>query len=315
MIRFAQETGSNRAVARWWAGLLPMVVVPFGVLAATFAMGCGEGDPRCLFGCECRSSADCNDAQECTRDLCADVNGVPMCDHPPEARGLVCNDGGGRVCDGAGTCVECNEASDCPDDGKECTQDLCETVNGIPRCDYPAEERGASCSSGGGRVCDGAGTCVECSQASDCPDDGDVCTVATCEGMSCGERIVSCPPVLTGSEHEILAVNLEVNPCPGSPGRTHWRLGVDYEDVNGDVTSSGTLLFATICSVENPTNCDELEQTPVLSGNGFRGSADSFWCTTFDQFTAFDYAVTIRDAADNESNSVTGRLPRPPGAN
>ena len=51
-----------------------------------------------------------NDNKECTDDSCS--NGTPV--FTPKASGVACTQGGGHFCDGAGHCVECLAATDCP---------------------------------------------------------------------------------------------------------------------------------------------------------------------------------------------------------
>jgi hypothetical protein len=83
-----------------------------------------------------------------------------------------------------GICVpnaQCSVAGDCPDDGNECTDAVCDA--------------GTCGTSDNTNVCDGgngtcsAGVCVpdaECSVPGDCPDDGNECTDAVCDAGACG---------------------------------------------------------------------------------------------------------------------------------
>jgi len=91
---------------------------------------------------------------------------------------------GAGTCDGQGTCVpsvECSVPGDCPDDGNECTDAVCDA--------------GTCGTSNNTNVCDGengtcsAGVCVpnaECSAPGDCPDDGNECTDPVCDAGACG---------------------------------------------------------------------------------------------------------------------------------
>jgi len=83
-----------------------------------------------------------------------------------------------------GICVpnpECSTAADCPDDGNECTDALCDagtcgSSNNTNVCD------------GGAGTCDGAGVCVpnaECAVPGDCTDDGNECTDPVCNAGVC----------------------------------------------------------------------------------------------------------------------------------
>src|SRR5204862_488216 len=59
------------------------------------------------------------DGNPCTDDAC--FGGVPF--NPPAAAATSC--GGSNVCDGAGQCVGCNVATDCPGVDTECAQRAC----------------------------------------------------------------------------------------------------------------------------------------------------------------------------------------------
>jgi hypothetical protein len=90
----------------------------------------------------------------CTANACEAQTPLPdttVCD-------LVGVDDG--VCDGLGTCVECNLAADCPDDSEQCTSapmctaNACEAQTPLPDttvCDLVGVDDG---------LCDGLGACV-----------------------------------------------------------------------------------------------------------------------------------------------------------
>ncbi len=175
-----------------------------------------------------------DDSNQCTVDEC--VDGLPQTSSAPV--GTSCTEGGGRVCDGAGACVGCVGASDCPGednecatrtcvafacgvsfaaagvpvaaqaegdcrqavcdgqgrvvdipddadlptDGRQCTDDVC--AAGVPF--NPPFPGGTACSEDGGVLCDGAGTCVECLSATDCPGEDEECTFRDCWQNVCG---------------------------------------------------------------------------------------------------------------------------------
>lgn len=114
------------------------------------------------------------DALECTLDQC--VGGVPL--HPPAPKNAACSEGAGSFCDGAGSCVECNDATQCSAPG-DCATRAC-TSNA---CVFTNKTEGTSCGASG--VCDGSGVCVGCTKPSDCPDPGD-CQHPTCASNTCG---------------------------------------------------------------------------------------------------------------------------------
>lgn len=86
-------------------------------------------------------------------------------------------------CDGSGNIVNVADNSDLPtDDGNQCTSEAC--VNGTPS--HPAQPINSACNQGGGNVCDGAGNCVQCTSAAQCPGTDTECQQRTCSGFVCG---------------------------------------------------------------------------------------------------------------------------------
>jgi hypothetical protein len=103
------------------------------------------------------------DSNPCTKDLC---NGTTPT-HPPEDPGTACSVGGGKKCDGAGSCVACLAPADCANPaGFPCVtatcgnNHQCGTSNASPDTSCG---QGPSCSSGMGHLqdkCNGSGACV-----------------------------------------------------------------------------------------------------------------------------------------------------------
>jgi len=123
---------------------------------------------------------DCTSANDCVQDgTCDPASGecVPGDNEPADT---ACADG---VCDGAGACVECNDAGQCADDGNDCTAAACEGN----QCGQTTVMDGTVCDfMGGDGICE-AGTCVEapaCISPGDC-DDGNVCTTDDCVDGEC----------------------------------------------------------------------------------------------------------------------------------
>lgn len=125
-------------------------------------------------GEECLSDSDCDDGNLC--------NGTETCDLVAGCQlgtPLNCNDG--NVCNGAETC---NSASGCQsgtalgcDDGNSCTDDSCHPATGcVTEPNTDACEDGNACTTND--TC-ADGECVGGAPAN-C-DDGDVCTIDTCE--------------------------------------------------------------------------------------------------------------------------------------
>lgn len=142
----------------------------------------------------------CPEPNQCQNDdsIC-DLSDGSCNPHSNKLAGTACNEPGGRVCDGQGSCVGCNVDADC-DDGNECNgSDYCRlsdrTCHGgsIPFCDdfnectvngcdpatgcfYANVPDGVSCSAGTG-TCQ-SGECIVscrfcCLLRSSCVDNGD----------------------------------------------------------------------------------------------------------------------------------------------
>ena len=87
-----------------------------------------------------------------------------------------------NVCDAAGNIVPITDAADVFVDGKACTSDVC--TNGV--AENPPLGAGAACSQNGGKLCDGAGTCVQCLSDGDCDASHDTaCNKFRCRSAAC----------------------------------------------------------------------------------------------------------------------------------
>lgn len=167
---------------------------------------CCEGADTCE--AECCGDPDCNDNNLCTTDMCNlgvcvnspvicidnDVfcDGSEVCDLSNGmcvSTGTPCSDPTGLCCEGTDTCVtECCADQDCPDDGNECTDEVCSA--GV--CIHPPVMDGTVCNGAPVGDCDSQDTC----QAGVCVDQitpsGTVCRLVAgdcdveefCDGVS-----------------------------------------------------------------------------------------------------------------------------------
>jgi hypothetical protein len=123
----------------------------------------------------CAQPSDCPDTgSECVLPVCTDST----CGTEHAAEGVSCNLGE-DVCDGDGSCVDCNETADCDRaDEETCVDHVClspECING--QIDPP--ETDVDC---GG--IDQGGRCPPCENGDDCSADGD-CESLNCESDTC----------------------------------------------------------------------------------------------------------------------------------
>jgi hypothetical protein len=131
-----------------------------------------NGSGACV---ECNGAGQCpSDANECTAASCAGG----QCGQANVADGTPCNDNTGAC--SAGVCmsndlcigVDCTSSNQCVDDG------TCNPATGT--CTAGANKAtDTPCTEGGGSVCDGAGSCVECNNDEQCSG-SDVCTDNAC---------------------------------------------------------------------------------------------------------------------------------------
>jgi hypothetical protein len=130
-----------------------------------------------------------DDGMECTSEACN--MGVPV--HPPRPIDTPCTEGGGAFCDGAGACVECNNASQCTGAG------VCQTNACVSKmCVVNNEPTGTPCSGG---FCNPSQACVECTSDTHCGAD-EFCDTTiwtcTCKPKDCGDLGATCGVHLDG---------------------------------------------------------------------------------------------------------------------
>lgn len=104
-------------------------------------------------------AVDCASDNQCAvEDVCDPFNGACV-GGSNEPRGTTCDQDGGTVCDGQGSCVECVQHAGCADDGNQCTSPpLCVNDQCEPQGNQPP---GALCNQDGGNRCDGNGNCID----------------------------------------------------------------------------------------------------------------------------------------------------------
>jgi hypothetical protein len=255
-----------------------------------------------------------DDGNQCTDEVCN--AGVPS--HPAKAVDTACNQNGGTVCSAAGSCVQCNAASQCPgsdtacqtrtcsagvcgfnyqpngfvigaqtpgdcqanvcngsgsiisvaadtdlpaDDGNQCTGEVCNA--GVPG--HPTLPADTTCNQNGGIVCNGAGSCVQCNAASQCPGSDTDCKVRTCSAAgACGVSFTAAGFVTSSQT----AGDCKENQCDGSGNIVSVNKDTDVpaDDGNqctGEVCTAGVashpaLSLGTTCNQNSGIECDGL---------------------------------------------------------
>jgi hypothetical protein len=163
-------------------------------------------------------------------------------------------------CDGAGATVSVADNADVPVDSNQCTDDVC--TAGVPS--NPPAAVDTACSQNGGAFCNGAGACVECNQASQCPGMDNECQARACNATTCGFSFQPAgTPVTTQTTGDC-----QVNQCNGA-GAT-----VSVAD-NADVPVDGNQCTDDVCTAGVPSNPPKAPSTAcnqaggsVCNGNG-----------------------------------------------
>jgi hypothetical protein len=136
----------------------------------------------------CQSAADCPGAPLCQDVACSNQAcqytlqpaDTPFLDSSPSDCQMT-------VCDGAGSLVFVADPDDIPDDGNECTNDMC---SGMSPSAAPKPD-GSACA--GGKYCSG-GICAQCTTDAHCP--ASPCT----SGISCiNGACIAGPPLADGT--------------------------------------------------------------------------------------------------------------------
>jgi hypothetical protein len=136
------------------------------------------------------------------------------------------------VCDGMGEVKGEADNTDTPDDMKQCTTEVCN--NGQVQAGNAAPK--TPCTEGGGALCDGSGTCVECVDGTDCPQL--VCTAQnTCAPGSCNDLVKN------NGESDV--------DCGGPCGLC----------INGKTCNAATDCVSNECNVTCQPSCTDMAKT------------------------------------------------------
>jgi cysteine-rich repeat protein len=214
---------------------------------------------------ECMGPADCPGADtECQTRTCA--GGQCGFSYAPTGTPIAAQTTGDcllAVCDGQGAIVDQDADTDVLDDADACTDDTCSA--GMPvNAPSPA---GSPCNVGAGKLCDGAGACVECLAPADCGSG--VCANGTCSMATCVDGVKN------AAETDIDCGGPSCAPCADAMGclagadcvSKVCSGGVCAAPTCGDGVINGT----DTCDDGNPDNTDACLTTcvPASCGDGF----------------------------------------------
>jgi hypothetical protein len=161
--------------------------------------------------------------------------------------------GAGTTSSSTTTGPACTSAAMCPDPGTSCLAPTC--TDGA--CGTTATPIGTGCTDGGGKVCDGMGSCVECFDASTCPGADTDCVTRTCNSGKCGFfYTLSGTPTATQVPGDCKKTR-----CDGVGG-------IQAENDDTDVPEDGNDCTTGACSNGAPSTTPLATGTPCTSGGG-----------------------------------------------
>jgi len=230
----------------------------------------------------CTSSADCDDEDPCTQDMCFGDN----CVHAPGC-----------------------------DDHNPCTADTCDNSSGTPECTYDAADAN-------GEPCDDGNTCTTgdfCADGQCLPgtplgcDDGNPCSEDYCdEYESCSHHVIDCSDDLACTDDFCLAD--EAEPCQHRPRAC--QEGYRCVEPYGQCIQNISCTDASTCPVDDPCRppqCIEGLCTPVdfdcddhneCTSDECRVRADDGTATCVNSFQ--DYQSCDDDDACTQSDRCIG---------
>jgi hypothetical protein len=149
--------------------------------ACTIGGALCDGAGNCA---ECLSPADCAGPNtECQHPTCdAGKCGTKIMPVGAPVASQTQGDCQKNECDGFGDVHTVADDTDGWDDGNECTTESCSAGKKVTK----NKASGATCGQNGGLVCDGAGACKGCVDASNCAAPQNPCMVAACVNNTCG---------------------------------------------------------------------------------------------------------------------------------
>lgn len=144
------------------------------LIAKPTGAACDDGVCNAAHECvECVDEGDCGVPATCRTFTCEGGTCIEALANPRSS----CTSDHGSLCDDAGECVTCLIDNDCPDeDVPACSRVKC-TEEGV--CDPEPLDLGTTCGPDSESVCNGAGACLACVDATHC--DGE----AVCHDSEC----------------------------------------------------------------------------------------------------------------------------------
>jgi hypothetical protein len=226
-----------------------------GQTASTHGSGAAPG--------VCTEDADCTSKKPCEAAVCGSDG---SCTTKPLDMGTTLpayqqevGDCATAVCGSDGEVASSVDLADLPDDGNDCTDDVC-TGDGPSN---PAVAAGTTCNTSDGKICNAAGQCVECLGDDDCGDTT-ACSAPTCSRNECQANYTMAGTKLSGQ----VPGDCSATVCDGM-GSTDEVIDDTDVPIDTDLTD---------CTVPYCTNGTKLEGAAVH--NSPCGDSDGKCCST-----------------------------------
>jgi hypothetical protein len=248
------------------------------------ALAC-DGEGACV-GCTAASECPGVDTECQTRTCIATKCGVSNAAAGKVVSAQVAGDCKKSQCDGAGKVQAVTDDTDLPNDAKQCTSDVC--TAGV--ASNPPLAAGTACNEGGSSVCNGAGGCVQCVNATTCPGADTACRTRTCNANTCGASFAAAgtkTPTQTAGD-------CQANQCDGAGNI------VSVAD-NADVPVDNNQCTADTCAAGAPANPPLAAGAPCNQGGGAvcSGGGMCVQCTSAAQCPGVDSECRTRTCIAN----------------
>ncbi len=263
----------------------------------------------------CTQAAQCPAGNECKTATCsANTCGFSFVPNGSLTPTQTTGDCQVNQCDGAGNVVQAVSNGDAPNDNNDCTGNVC--TNGVPS--NPALAINTACGPGGASFCNGAGACVACNAAAQCPGSDTECQTRTCNANMCGFNFTaSGTPVAAQT-----AGDCKQNQCNGTGGITSANFDtdkpVDGLECTGDVCTNGVPSNplaavntacgpggASFCSAGGQcVQCNAASQCPGSDTECQTRTCNSNMCGF--NFTASGTPVAAQTVGDCKQNQCNG---------
>ena len=252
---------------------------------ASMALLC-DGNGACV---GCLSDSDCGVPTDCTTPVCnmsnqCETQFVPVGTPIP---GQTVGDCQEVQCNGFGATKVVAVLTDTLTDGKYCTADTCVGTTTM----YSNLPTGTPCMEGAGRVCDGAGECVECLSGADCSSF--VCVDQVCQAPTCMDTVKN------GTETD---KDCGGGSCPTCTNGKNCNTGMDCTST---VCTTAGKCVDSICNDGRVTGRETCDDGNTTGGDGCSATCDAepgYGCTgepSVCVFTCGDGIVQMHEGCDD----------------